>query len=401
MTFHTHHFGELPDGAIGPLFLIFYPSILIYITWYAMNRRQAELADRLPVAVFLLGLSFLASLTYLMGTPYMRFWNIGLAIIAISLGSAFSHISELLKPYYRRWVSVMLSFALLWISFSALIGYYAAPSAIGWPLYTGKIDRDDYLKRTTGNAYLYVNRNIRPEESIIAIGYEQINTFNNPTIQLNVWNDKNMRLKSLKDYEDLVRGGNVRYWILKDVFVKGDVGKYYEDVGVAQKYWQEQFLVYSQDGFSVYTTKLPDEPKQTLLKEIKLSPLSNTPTRTDGWTVPGNAPISNNERVQSCSDRQVYHELNAPDGAHRISGIVFFGSDRDGAMIIGDIIWFNNDHVVQWKVKELISARGTQNILNFNSSRPFDANKVRIVVRPWRPKDGIITIGEATIRWWE
>ncbi|MBM4140181.1 MAG: hypothetical protein FJ242_01610 [Nitrospira sp.] len=400
MTFQTNNFGELPAGGTGPFFLIFYPVILIYVVWYALYRGKGTLG-KVSVAIFLVGMAYLAGLTYMIKIPYMRYWSTGLAVIAIPMGITFSEMLATVNSKNRNWISVGFVATLVSISLAILFAWgvrlnYGSPDGIGWSLYTGKISKDEYLKTRTGNVYLYVNKHIKPGESIMAVGYEQLNTFNNFTFQLNIWYDKNMGLHTLRDYENLVSKANVRYWVVKDSFKTG----YYADIGVAQKYWQEGMLVCSQDGFSVYSTRLSAEPKS--IAEIKLSSTVITATTKGDWRIAGNILGLSRVKAQGQFDSQIYSEFLPPAEAKRLSGSIYFIPDQDGAVILTDIIWRHGNREISRSVSSTKKAiKGQLSILNFGVMRPADADRVLIIVRPWRREDGMITIEGAKIHWWQ
>lgn len=261
LTFETRYFGETVNGAIGPFFLAaFVPATALVATGIIQLPTDGRLS-RLVILMALTAVTYLAAVVFLMeGTPYIRFWLPVIALFFVAGGVSLTALSRYM-PTMSLASQVGFSAILVVVAISILFGWgvrlnWAASNGIAWNLYRGKISRDQYLQPLTGNVYTYVNANLKQGESVLAVGYNFLSEINGFSLQLNPVFDLNLGPNSLTKYDKLVGKLNVRYWIVSDDFRgKGAKNPFYNSIGVEQKYWLDRSLVYSSDGFSVFTTE--------------------------------------------------------------------------------------------------------------------------------------------------
>jgi len=399
LTFETKYFGELLNGMVGPWFLaMFFPAAVLNASGIAGIERTND-TSRLVVLLVLTAFLYLCgTVTLMQGTPYLRFWLPALALFFLAGGISMPAFWRFLPPVTYAVQSVLsallVSVALLFHIVWGVRINYGSPDGIAWNLYRGKVTRDEYLLRKTGGVYKYINANLKPDESVLALGYYELSEIKGFAVPLGPILDLNLGPQTLETYSALVRKLNVRYWIVSDKFLGGSHGvSLFQKIGVAQKYWTRDLLVYSSDGFSVYTTKPGLKPVPIATDTIagRLG--------SDAWIVNDSPNGYDSGPTKACSDSRLMHDLPLPRRASSISGAIRFDDAKPDATVIVDVIWFEGPKIVRREPASMV-VHNTSGIVRFVRQRPSAANKLRIVVRTWKRADECVDIKDARFEWW-
>jgi hypothetical protein len=64
-----------------------------------------------------------------------------------------------------------------------------------------------------------------------------------------------------------------------------------------------------------------------------------------------------------------------------------------------DVIWFKKKVEIKRSVKEVKGILNKEKVFDFEEKRPYEADELMLIVRPWRNQDGIIKITGGQLQW--
>jgi hypothetical protein len=250
LTFESISYVETPAGSVGFLIPVLFPIALLGLILPQTGTKKDGFF------LFAASAIYICFTILLIKAPYLRFWLPGLALLLIFFGFSIQRLLLVVRPYFTEVGGTFAAVLIVTVALVVLFGWgvrlnLVSRSGLAFDLYRGELTRDHYLEDSTGNAYQFVNRNLRDGETVLTVNYPMLSTIRGFSMQIMPWYDPVIGLHTLADYDRLIRGTNARYWIVRS----GGWDVYYQRLGVAQKYWSPKQLVFHRGGYSVYQIK--------------------------------------------------------------------------------------------------------------------------------------------------
>jgi hypothetical protein len=119
----------------------------------------------------------------------------------------------------------------------------------------------------------------------------------------------------------------------------------------------------------------------------------------DGWTAVGPPVDANKPGVpMGRSDNQLVRQYAVPPGATRLKITLAVSSDTEAGAVILDVIWSAAAELAR-SAPSVAAGPDRTATLREDVAVPAGAQTVVLVARPWRPQDGVLTLGAGELVW--
>jgi len=125
---------------------------------------------------------------------------------------------------------------------------------------------------------------------------------------------------------------------------------------------------------------------------------SDTGTRS-AWLTTGPARIEADGTATGGSESQIYQLFPVPEFATIMYGTLStVGNIWNGATIL-DVIWYADQREISRFAETWRAVKDRPMELEFIYSVPPSANRLQLIVRTWRPQDGLVKVLNAKVSW--
>lgn len=124
------------------------------------------------------------------------------------------------------------------------------------------------------------------------------------------------------------------------------------------------------------------------------------PNTKRGWHVAGPSfPEQNKNVPMGRFDNQLIIDLSLPAGATAVQVKVPVSGTIATAALILDAVWYNGAKEVGRAAPNIELGSKLSNVITTTQAVPSGADRLTLIVRPWRDIDGIVTVGEGELVW--
>jgi len=402
ITFQTSSFGEIFDGAMGPWLLIFSPLLMLIVA--NQMKKNKNNAEKILAAYFLIFAMFFVITS--LQVPYLRYWFPGFGILTICFALSYMNALKMVNIRYSNKFNIVLITSIILISmviFSwGIATNYAADSQSIYKLYSGEITKETFIKDRAGDFPSIINSGIEKNETVIVLGsYYQISSLNTKVIA-NLWgvdikdvDSKHSTKFNSSQYEEFFDKNNVHYLIIDRNIINN-----LPDETISQ-YLPAKNLLSKYNDFNLYTLKPELEEQGEIIQTISLSNNFQSDDDTYGWLPTGLRIDSHSSIAKGNSDNPIYQIFQIPHKSKKINGKIVIQANVADSSLIADIIWMKENIEIDRSVVSTTGKKIPPTKIEFYNIVPDQAEQLMVVLRPWRPQDGTISIIEGNISWIE
>ena len=124
------------------------------------------------------------------------------------------------------------------------------------------------------------------------------------------------------------------------------------------------------------------------------------PATKQGWYVNGPGFSGQKKDIpMGRFDNQIALELAVPAGASAARVKLQFSGTAPAAAVILDTIWYSGLKEVGRSSPNIELGKTPGNVMNTTQPVASGADRLMLIVRPWRESDGILTVGEGEMAW--
>ncbi len=140
-------------------------------------------------------------------------------------------------------------------------------------------------------------------------------------------------------------------------------------------------------------------PARPILERARIAGALAGAATPDGWyTSSPNATVQAGG-VVGASDSQIYRILPIPAAGREMAAAIQLAGTVDMATILVDVIWQKGGSEVSRETATFNVRESEATTAEVTREVPPGADHILLIVRPWRPEDGKITVGGADISW--
>ncbi len=255
VTFHTSRVEAGQDGRMGFALLALLPWIL------AIGRgwRRAGLGLGFAGAAIVAAVcSQIAIARY-----WLPGWPLLLMPLLLALGTGLER-ARLRWSHRAATLAAPMLLAALWIQ----VPFWTASLwRFPWPVYTQKVAAQEWTERLFPGlpAIEEFNRNVQPEDRVLATAYTGIYTIDADAYEFPYWHRRYFGIKDAASFGAHIERKGIRYWAVD--FTTSDFAYFQGLLGADERYWTTDRLVAGEGFFGVFdVAKAPRLPRYSLIE---------------------------------------------------------------------------------------------------------------------------------------